>query len=110
MDRVLTLIVVVALLLGSAMVYTFYSMEGTEPWGEKVAIVRVDGTISPGEFGQTVNPQDVKDLMAEAGENPSVKAIVIAIDSPGGSPVSSDEIARAIKDAPRLPTGLSRIP
>ena len=92
-------IIVCAALLVSSLVYTFFSIEGTEPWEEKVAIVRMVGTISPSELGQTVNPRDVKELIREAEENPSVKAIVIEIDSPGGSPVSSDEIARAIKDA-----------
>ncbi len=36
--------------------------------------------------------------LRDAAKNPEVKAIVLRIDSPGGSPLASDLIWRAIRD------------
>lgn len=71
-----------------------------EPWGERVAVIPIKGVISSqGGFltGEAVDANWVVDTIRSANDNPSVKAIVLEIDSPGGSPVASDEIARAVK-------------
>lgn len=74
--------------------------------GDAVAIVRVEGVIVPGEapppspFGGSANgaySQTIIDQLQSADENNSVKAVVLAVDSPGGSVFASDEIALQIE-------------
>jgi protease-4 len=75
-------------------------------FGDAVAIVRVEGIILPGE-APPPNPfsadsggafsQQVVENLKEANENDSVKAVVLFVDSPGGSVFASDEIYLQIK-------------
>ncbi len=71
----------------------------------RVAVIALEGTIemsSPeGGFfsSQGVTPQEFKSKLDRALADDSVKAIVIYINSPGGSVVASEEIARQIKKA-----------
>lgn len=76
-------------------------------FGDAVAIVRVEGTILPGEapppnpFGTATGAaysQQVIDHLQQAEENPDVKAVVLYVDSPGGSVFASDEIYLQIKE------------
>jgi protease-4 len=57
--------------------------------GDRIAVIRVEGVIMDAQ--QTVG--DLKKF----GENPTVKAIVLRIDSPGGGVVPSQEIHDAVK-------------
>jgi len=99
MNRGLWLILGMGGLLLVALFYTVYYFEESEPWGQRVAVVRVVGMISMDGYGPSVDPHEIGDMIMEAEANPSVKAIVVEIDSPGGSPVGSDEIARYVEDA-----------
>jgi protease-4 len=76
-------------------------------FGDAVAIVRVEGVILPGE-APAPNPfssdgggafsQQIIKYLKEANEDDSVKAVVLFVDSPGGSVFASDEIALQIKE------------
>ncbi|MFO7872524.1 MAG: signal peptide peptidase SppA [Candidatus Undinarchaeales archaeon] len=69
--------------------------------GEKIAVIRIQGTISSQEaFVPTsqAKPKTIIGLLEKAEEDPSVKAVVIEINSPGGSAVASDEIASKVKE------------
>lgn len=81
---------------------------GTGPlFGDAVAIVRVEGTIMSGD-PPAPNPfttdsgmaysQRVIDELKEANDDSSVKAVILFVDSPGGSVFASDEIALQIKE------------
>jgi protease IV len=61
------------------------------PIGEKVALVRVEGMIT--------DSKDTVDEIKEYAKDPSVKAIVMRIDSPGGAVAPSQEIYEEIKKA-----------
>ncbi len=68
--------------------------------GDAVAVIRLDGTISSDSAEnyvtlQGITPELVDDLLAQAAANPDVKAVVVRVNSPGGSVVASDEIYRA---------------
>lgn len=70
---------------------------------DKIAVVYVSGTISEGRsgrdllFGENVSgSQTVVEQIFEARENPQVKALVLRVNSPGGSALASDEIYRAL--------------
>lgn len=54
-----------------------------------LAVVEVNGVIAPDE---PANANDVGKALTEAFENSNSQAVVLAINSPGGSPVQSDEI------------------
>lgn len=71
--------------------------------GDKVAVIKVYGTISmssdSGFFDESrATPDKFKEALNQAERDGSVKAILLEINSPGGSVVASDEIARAIKE------------
>ncbi len=68
--------------------------------GDAVAVIRLDGTISSDSAEnyvtlQGITPELVDDLLAQAAANPDVKAVVVRVNSPGGSVVASDEIYHA---------------
>lgn len=56
---------------------------------EHLAVVDVKGAIAQ---GNDANSQDINRALTEAFENPSAKAVALRINSPGGSPVQSDEV------------------
>lgn len=61
------------------------------PIGEKIALIKIEGPI--------INSKDTIDELKEYVKDPSIKAIVIRIDSPGGAVAPSQEIYEEIKKA-----------
>ena len=75
-----------------------------KPQGPAIAIVYVDGIIVPGSRqpsplagGGLATSTDVRTALDRAAEDASVKAVVLRINSPGGSPVASEIILDATK-------------
>lgn len=70
-----------------------------------IAIVTVEGTILPGRSeqgllgGSSAGADTIADAIERAWSRDRVEAIVLRIDSPGGSPVASDVIWRAVDRA-----------
>ncbi|AFQ45166.1 signal peptide peptidase SppA [Desulfosporosinus meridiei] len=72
-----------------------------EGLGQTIAILNVDGTIESGNalsagtntFDQQVFLQEVEN----AFKNPEIKAIILAVDSPGGGVYESDQIYQKLK-------------
>jgi protease-4 len=67
----------------------------------KIAVIKLDGLIAtsvPGAIGDTM-VDDLKLQLEQALEDDKVKAIVLAIDSPGGEVTASDLIYQAVKKA-----------
>ncbi len=63
----------------------------------EIAVVYADGTIMPGESSDgIVGSATFVDAMEEARDDDDVNAIVLRINSPGGSAVASDAMWRAI--------------
>lgn len=60
-----------------------------------LAVVQVDGVIAS---STPANAIDVSAALKDAFESPNAKAVALAINSPGGSPVQSDEIWQTIVD------------
>jgi protease-4 len=67
--------------------------------GNAVAIIRLDGTISSTSedalMVQGITPGRVDALLEQAAD-PAIKAVVVSVNSPGGSVVASDEIYHAL--------------
>ena len=70
---------------------------------EHVALIELSGTISYSESplaifsGETLTPSKVEDLIKRVEADPSAKAVVLVINSPGGSAAASEEIYNMIK-------------
>jgi len=72
---------------------------------EKIALIRVDGMIvtggseDPYRQGDFITAGAITYALATAAEDETVKAIVLRVDSPGGSALASDVIWRAVIQA-----------
>lgn len=66
-----------------------------------VALIPIKGFITSEKgnvFGQEITTSStVVQFIEEADKNPNIKGIILEINSPGGSPVATEEIANAIK-------------
>ena len=71
--------------------------------GDKIALVYAVGDIMPGGsgydplLGRHLGAQSVIKLLNAANDDASIKAIVLRVDSPGGSATASDEMWSAIE-------------
>ena len=66
-----------------------------------IALIPIKGVITSEKvktFGQSVTSSStIVEFIEDADKNPKVKAIIFEINSPGGSPVATEEIANAIE-------------
>ncbi len=74
----------------------------------QVVIIPITGAISSDTSssfltGNQADSRKIVDFIEKADKNPNIKAIVLEINSPGGTVVASEEIARAVKNT-RKPT------
>ncbi|MEX1121636.1 MAG: signal peptide peptidase SppA [Balneolales bacterium] len=69
---------------------------------DKVAVMYLDGTIMPEDIGPgqaTITANNFRDQLDDIKDDDDVKAIVMRINSPGGSGTTSDLIWKMVKDA-----------
>jgi protease-4 len=66
----------------------------------RIAVIDVSGLIlgSAWDSGGYGMVQHIKRQLRQAGENRTVRAVIIRVDSPGGEVMASDEISQAIKE------------
>lgn len=101
MNKLVTLFLGALLLLAISVTVASSIAFQQEPWAERIAVIPINGGIVTGGV-TSIGDVDASSVISEieaADSNPSVKAILIEINSPGGSPVASAEIADAIKSA-----------
>ena len=73
--------------------------------GERVAVIYASGAIVSGKSarggfsGETVGSDTIIKAVNDAAEDTSIKAIVLRVDSPGGSALASDVMWHAIENA-----------
>ena len=71
------------------------SMQANNPSVDKIAVIIASGTIYDGEQAPgNIGGESVAKLIREAGKDKRVKAVVVRIDSPGGS-ASASELIRS---------------
>lgn len=63
------------------------------PFGNVVGVVRIEGALGSTE---RASAQNIIPLLEKAFGNPTVKGVVLHIDSPGGAPVEAERISTAI--------------
>ncbi|MDP3734568.1 MAG: signal peptide peptidase SppA [Nanoarchaeota archaeon] len=108
----------ILLIIGGVLVFTFVILplflilfDGSKIGN--VAIIPIEGPIMVGS-GQVfsgeavVSSGDITNFIQEAEQNPQIKAIILVINSPGGSAVASDEIAAAVVKAEKPVVALIR--
>lgn len=70
--------------------------------GERIAVIPVKGGIvvdsSGGWFSSEADAYQILEYLKIAEEDPSIRAVMLDINSPGGSPLASAEIEQAVKN------------
>jgi protease-4 len=99
---IIALIIFIALLVPS-----------TELKTGNVAVIPITGVISTDGKGDVLEGSGtdsgtVVEWLKKANEDSDTKAIILEIDSPGGSPVATNEIARAVKESNKTVVALIR--
>src|SRR5262245_22870706 len=87
---------VVVFFLGTIWFLTTLMEEGGLPGGAKVAIVEVDGIIGVGP-DKSGDADSIVRTLGEHRDNPSVAAVVLRINSPGGVVAPTQEIFAAVE-------------
>jgi protease-4 len=87
---------IVLLFLGTLWFVTTLMEEGSLPGGGKIAIVEVDGIIGVGP-GRGADADGIVRTLDEYRDNPSVAAVVLRINSPGGVVAPTQEIFSAVE-------------
>jgi protease-4 len=72
--------------------------------GEKIALVNVLGALTnvqkeDAKSGDVVSASEISEAIQDAGNQSDIKAIVVRVDSPGGTPLAADMIRHAIEVA-----------
>ncbi|MEG0744932.1 MAG: signal peptide peptidase SppA [Acinetobacter sp.] len=88
------LIVLIAMTKGCS---TSVEKSTTNVSSDHLAVVDIVGTIDSSSSQSTVNSEDTNKALNRAFEASGSKAVVLNINSPGGSPVQSDEIWQEIR-------------
>jgi len=85
---------------------TYSETSGPYPYRgrDRIAVIFAAGEIYPGQSGknslfggETLGADTLVQQLESVRENPSVKAVVLRVDSPGGSPFASEAIHREIQ-------------
>jgi protease-4 len=96
------LIVISLLLLVLFTVMGGVSTLSSAPNGDTVAVIPLQGEIgydSSNSSESIVTPDMIQNSISQAESDSSVSSIVIDVNSPGGSPVASEEIMNSIKSS-----------
>jgi protease-4 len=89
----------IGLLIGFSMALILALLGLNISAGNQIAIIRVNGVItsSPTLLQESTTPDTFASLVESAESNPSIKAVLFQINSPGGSVVASREMVSTIK-------------
>lgn len=103
---VVTTIVVVFVAIGA-----LYEVEsGISDGSCNIAVLPVEGAILPfhglADFAMVITPEAVDNFMTAAESERSIDAVLIEINSPGGTPVASQRIAERFKNSSLPVVGL----
>jgi len=95
-------IVIIALILILGIGFSLVSISNADFDSGNIAVIPVKGTITGdparGLLGSGSTSTSIIERIEEASEDPSIKAIIFEINSPGGSAVASEEIVNEIKN------------
>jgi protease-4 len=93
---------VLLLLMIVFVAYIGSSTDGN-PFGDTVAVIPLQGEIGYASSSvlssDVVTPETFDDEISQAEDDPTVSAILVEVNSPGGTPVASEEIMESINDS-----------
>jgi len=106
--KTVVVIILGLVVLGSMLLALLYHPPGTAAprgaayQGQAVGIIRIEGVISSGGsdgglFGGSGTAADSLNQLRQAAEDSQIKAVVLRIDSPGGSAAASQEIGEEVQ-------------
>lgn len=86
------LIILFFLIVGTALALAYFYLSHADENG--VAVVRMEGTLVTGNVddGTSIGSEVVGNELRYAADDPSYDAIVLRVDSPGGTPAAAEEI------------------
>lgn len=101
-------IVIVSVIVGFIFFSTIaYELEGISDGTCNVAVLPIEGVILPfaayDEYPLVITPKQVRDFYERAEKDTFIKGVLLEINSPGGAPVASEQVADIIKES-KLPT------
>ena len=64
--------------------------------GDSVGVIDMMGTIQ--YDGSSCSPEGLRDILKEAEDNPDIKAVVLRVDSGGGTATAGEEMAAYVRD------------
>lgn len=99
-------LIVVVLVVGLIFAYTVsqpFSHEMVPVLKQRVAVIELDGVISYSTsplifYGKSLTPDEVREMIDQVRDDPSVKAVILQVNSPGGSAAATEEIYQMIKE------------
>ncbi len=100
------IVTAVLLTVGACAVPFYYFSDSAMPsvgFGDSIAVIYVDGVIAgTGDYySGYITPEYFNDQLQQAVDDESVKAILLRVDSPGGTVAASEEIAQYVKECPK---------
>lgn len=89
----------IGIVLGMFIACAIFIIITSVPLSNKIGIIGIKGTITSSQdfMTETVSPEDVASAIKMVENDPSYKAAIFQINSPGGSVVASREIAGDVK-------------
>ncbi len=106
---ILILLVLAALYLFSGFLANITAMTGPVAESGNVAVIPIQGVITGDSNSfETVASSRITDRVEQAAEDDDIEAIILEINSPGGSAVASEEIANAVADVNKTSVGWIR--
>ncbi|MBE0522749.1 MAG: signal peptide peptidase SppA [Methanosarcinales archaeon] len=95
-------VLVLMIIIAGSLLAIFGDSGGLPMDSNKVSVIYVQGTMItgniPGDLGYA-SSEDISKSIQDAADNKNVKAIVLRVNSPGGSPAAAQEIVTEIKKA-----------
>lgn len=82
--------------LGASMGSTLEEDASVATSGPSVAVIELSGTIQ--YDGTSCSPEGLKDKLDQAEGNPDIKAVVLRVDSGGGTATAGEEMAQYLKE------------
>ena len=98
----ITLALIAIILVSAAAILNGFGIGGNMGTSQKVAVIYIQGTILSGSVPAGLGyatSEDISENIRSAVKDKDVKAIVLRINSPGGSPAAAQEIIEEIKKA-----------
>lgn len=94
------LLILIAVVVAAAALAAYFYASALLPAVNRVALIEIKGTLDYSQvsiLGTTVGVEKYIELIKQAEEDPSVRAVLIVFDSPGGTVSASYDLYTAVK-------------